>query len=144
MVRKATWSIVLLLLASVQSLAMACGVRCTLMTMPAHAGVVQSSMPAMQHCKGMSSSTSGSESARLDAQASQRCSSGICSGDLAAVKSIGVAAERTDIALSPLADVIFSGSVLLAVSSDKTWRPPASRSTKAPSNLNPLLANLRI
>lgn len=137
MVRKATWSVLLLLLASVQSLAMTCGVRCALMTMPS----VQSSMPGMEHCEGMSS---GSESARHGVQSSQQCSSSICGDDLAVVKSPEAVVERTDIALSPLSDVIFRAFDLSPVSSQKAWPPPTGRSRTTLSNLNPLLSNLRV
>jgi hypothetical protein len=139
MVRKATWSMLLLLLASVQLLAMTCGVRCAAMAMPDRFAAAQSAMPGMEHC-GMSSMR---DSARHDVQAVQRCSSGICGDDLAVVKSPGDVAERADIALAHIVDVIFSGSAVLPLPIDTAWPPLMSRSTTV-SNLNTLLTNLRV
>jgi hypothetical protein len=74
----------------------------------------------------------------------QRCSSGICGDDLAVAKSPGDVAERADITMAHIADVIFSDSVVLPLPIDTTWRPLISQSTTPLSNLNPLLTNLRV
>jgi hypothetical protein len=136
--RKATWAVLLLLLVSLQSLAMPCGVRCAMSHQTAK---VQCSMPGMEHCNGMSIEESGSKSGLHSIHAMRQCSSDVYSDDVAVMKDRGTV-ERTDVVLHTSTNVNAGTSAQLPALVQKAW--PADRSTTVPSNLNPLISTLRI
>jgi len=138
--RRVTWSILLLLLTSVQSFALTCNVRCALMATPAKAAITDNSMRGMEHCDSMPSTPSQDEPR---VQALQMHSSTICCDDLSFAKDSSPA-EQTDIALHSLADASIAEFIILPAPVQKPERPPAYSSTILPSNLIPLVSNLRI
>ena len=77
MVRKTTWSLLLLLLVSVQAFASTCDVRCGAMALTGSAGQTVS----MAHCQGMASSSLAGHEAVDTATPSQPCTSHICKND---------------------------------------------------------------
>src|SRR5579871_5040112 len=96
MSRKVAWSILLLLLTSVQSFALTCNVRCVLMANPVQAST-DNSMPGMEHCD-MSPAQGKSQPSLQSAKAS---SATTCCDDLSFAKDPGTA-EQTNISLLAL------------------------------------------
>jgi hypothetical protein len=79
MVRKTTWSMLLLLLVSMQAFASACDIRCGAMALTGSAGQTVS----MAHCQGMASRPLLGHEAVDTAAPSQPCNSRICKTDWA-------------------------------------------------------------
>ena len=141
--RRVTWSVLLLLLTSVQSFAVACNVRCALMTMDVKTAAVDNSMNGMEHCDGMSSGPSRNESALQSVQALQMHSGSNCCDDLSIAKDPGTV-EQIDATLHTVTHASVTGSIVLSALVRRRERPPTYSSTILPSNLVPLASNLRI
>ena len=142
MSRKVAWSILLLLLTSVQSFALTCNVRCVLMARPAIAATVKS-MPGMEHCSGMSTPTQNESVAVHSLQTSQACSGTTCRDDLSFAKDPGTA-EQADISLHALDHASLTESITSPLSVQKHERPPSPSDTVPPANRTALISNLRI
>jgi hypothetical protein len=148
MARKFFWSSLLLLLASVQSFASACDVRCAFMTMPAQSALMGDSMSGMVHCEGMPSASSSGKSDAGDLgwyglRVSPSCPSSSCTEELSATKG-RVPTERTDAALHALVDMGVHTSRTVPALIQRQERSPDDRSKVPPSNLISLVSNLRI
>jgi hypothetical protein len=139
MSRKVAWSILLLLLTSVQSFALACNARCVLMAKPVQAAT-DNSMPGMEHCD-MPPAQNESPSPSLQ---SVKANSGTtCCDDLSFAKDPGTA-EQTSISLLALDHASLIESVTSPVSVQKNERPPSHSDTAALANRTTLVSNLRI
>jgi hypothetical protein len=144
MSRRITWSILLLLLTSVQSFAVACNVRCALMATDVKAAPADNTMRGMEHCDSMSSAPTQNGSAPQNVQDLHTPSLGAtCCDDLSFAKDPGTV-EQIDAALHPVTDASVTGSITLPMLVRGHERPPAYSSTILPSNLIPLASNLRI
>ncbi|HEY6412780.1 MAG TPA: hypothetical protein VIX42_03785 [Edaphobacter sp.] len=139
MSRKVTWSILLLLLTSVQSFAMVCNVRCALMSAPAKATATDSAMQGMEHCDMPSAPAKNGPAA----QALQVRSGTTCCDDLSFAKDPGTA-EQTDISLHAFDHASLTELVTSPVSLQKHERPPSRSDAVPPSNRTTLISNLRI
>src|SRR5579872_2335115 len=142
MSRRFTWSILLLLLTSVQSFAVACSVSCALMAMPMKTASTGTT-PGMEHCENMSSAAMQNKSATQSIQALQMTSSTTCCDDLSFAKDSGTA-ERTDIVLHSVANASVAEATHLPALAQRRERPPAWSVANLPSNLTPRASNLRI
>jgi hypothetical protein len=139
--RRVAWSVLLLLLASVQSFAVTCNVRCALMGSPAKAAVTDHSMRGTEHCAGMSHARNGSASQSVETLQTRLGTS--CCDDLSLVKDPG-AAEQIDVVMHPIEDVSIARSIVLPALVQMRKRLTAYSSTTPPSSLIPLASNLRI
>jgi hypothetical protein len=139
--RRVAWSVMLLLLASVQSFAVTCNVRCALMGSPAKAAVTDHSMGGMEHCAGMSHARNGSASQSVEALQARAGTS--CCDDVSRVKDPG-AVEQIDVVLHPIDEMSVAGDIVLPALLQMHERLPAYSSTTPPSNLKSLASNLRI
>jgi hypothetical protein len=139
MSRKVAWSILLLLLTSVQSFALTCNVRCVLMARPAQAST-NNSMPGMEHCDMPSVQN---ESASPSLQSVKANSGTTCCDDLSFAKDPGTA-EQTDISLHALDHASLTELVTSPAPVQKHKRPPSHSETVPPSIRTTLVSNLRI
>lgn len=138
MSRKVAWSILLLLLTSVQSFALTCNVRCVLMAQPA--ATKASSMPGMEHCD---MSPAQSKSTQPSLQSPKASSATTCCDDLSFAKDPGKA-EQTNISLLALDQASLTESVTSPVPLQKHKRPTSHSNTVSLSNRTTLVSNLRI
>ncbi len=134
MVRKTTWSMLLLLLVSMQAFASACDVRCGAMALMDSAG----RMVGMARCQDMASQPRGDQEAVNTATPSQPCASHICGNDWAlqnrAVYEFG---------LSPLPVRVLSAVTLsLPVATSLRWK--TDRSTHNIATFDPIISSLRV
>ncbi|MEI9980384.1 MAG: hypothetical protein WDN23_15540 [Edaphobacter sp.] len=144
MVRKTTWLVLLLVVASVQVLAAACATRCDAMSVPAQTASTDNSMHGMEHCGGMMAVDSKSGSYLDRIQALPGCSHAICNEDLSVAKDHRTI-DPTDGALHIVVDASASvTAIALPVSIYKNLRPPGRQRAAAPANLVPFLSNLRV
>lgn len=139
--RRVVWSVLLLLLASVQSFAVSCNVRCALMGSPAKTAATDHSMGGMEHCAAMSHARNRSASQSVEALQTRVGTN--CCDDLSPAKDPG-AVEQIDVVLHPIDDVSVAGSIVLPALVQMHERLPYYSSTTPPSNLIPLASNLRI
>jgi hypothetical protein len=134
MVRKTTWSMLLLLLVSVQAFASACDVRCGAMALMGSAGP----MVGMAHCQGMASQPRADQEAVNTAPPSQPCASHICKNDWAlqsrAVHEFGL----SSLPVTALSAV----TVSLPVATSLRWK--ADRSTHNIPAFDPIISSLRV
>jgi hypothetical protein len=142
MSRKVAWSILLLLLTSVQSFALACNARCVLMARSA-AAATDNSMPGMEHCSGMSTPPRNESVAIHSLQPSKACSGTTCRDDLSFAKDLGTA-EQTNISLHALDHASLTESALSPAPVQKHKRPPSYSDTAPLSNRTTLVSNLRV
>src|SRR5580704_915771 len=124
MSRKVAWSILLLLLTSVQSFALTCNVRCVLMARPAQAST-NNSMPGMEHCDMPSVQN---ESASPSLQSVKANSGTTCCDDLSFAKDPGTA-EQTSISLLALDHANLTESAASLAPLQKHKRPPSYSDT---------------
>ncbi len=139
MSRKVAWSILLLILTSVQSFALTCNIRCALMAKPIQAST-DSSMPGMEHCD---MSPAQNESTQPSLQSAKASSATTCCDDLSFAKDPGTA-EQTNISLLALDYANLTESVTSLAPLQKHRRPPSHSDTVPPSNRTTLVSNLRI
>jgi hypothetical protein len=139
MSRKVAWSILLLLLTSVQSFALTCNVRCVLMAKPAKSAAMDN-MPSMEHCD---MPPAQNESATPSLQSLKANSGTTCCDDLSFAKDPGTT-EQTDISLHALDHASLTESITSPVSVQKHKRPPSNSDTVPPSIRTALVSNLRI
>ena len=132
MVSKTTWSMLLLLLVSIQAFAAACDVRCGAMALMDSAGP----MAGMAHCQGMAS-LAGHEAVNT-VTASQPCASHICKNDWAlqsrAVREFGLSSL-------PVA-VLSAVTGSLPVAASLRWK--TDRSTYNIPTFDPIISSLRV
>jgi hypothetical protein len=144
MVRKTSWLALLLLVASIQLFATVCATKCALMSMPTRNAAVNSAMPGMDNCDGSMVEASRNDLDSHVIQAPEGCTHDICKTDLSVTKD-RVAVDQMDAALQILAGAALDLPVwAMEPSMDRSWRPPASRTTNVRSNLIPLISNLRV
>ena len=134
MVRKTTWSMLLLLLVSMQAFASACDVRCGAMTLMDSAGP----MVGMAHCQGMASRPLPGHEAVDTAAPSQPCASHICKNDWTlqnrAVHEFG---------LSTLCVTVLNAAIRpIPIAASVRWK--AKRSTHRIQRFDPLISSLRV
>jgi hypothetical protein len=139
MSRKVAWSILLLLLTSVQSFALTCNVRCVLMAQPVQAST-DNSMPGMEHCD---MSPAQNESTQPSLQSAKASSASTCCDDLSLAKDPGTA-EQINTSLHALDQASLTESVTSSVPVQKHERPPSHSDTVPLSNRTTLVSNLRI
>lgn len=139
MSRKVAWSILLLLLTSVQSFALTCNIRCVLMAKPVQAST-DNSMPIMQHCD---MSPAQNESTQPSLQSAKASSATTCCNDLSFAKDPGIA-EQTNVSQLALDHANLTESVTSLASLQKHERPPSHSDTVPLSNRTTLVSNLRI
>ena len=139
MSRKVAWSILLLLLTSVQSFALTCNVRCVLMSKPVQAST-DNSMPGMEHCD---MSPAQNESTQPSLQSAKASSATTCCDDLSFAKDPGTA-EQTNISLLTLDHVNLTESVTSLAPLQRNKRPPSHSDTDPLGNRTTLVSNLRI
>ena len=139
MSRKVAWSILLLLLTSVQSFALTCNIRCVLMARPAQVST-DNSMPGMVNCD---MPPAQNESASPSLQSVKASSGTTCCDDLSFAKDPG-AAEQTNISLQAPNHASLTESVTSLAPVQKHERPPSHSDTAQLSNRATLVSNLRI
>jgi hypothetical protein len=139
MSRRVAWSILLLLLTSVQSFALTCNVRCVLMAKPVHASADQS-MLGMEHCDMAPAQNEPTQPILQSARAS---SATTCCDDLSFAKDPGTA-EQTNISLLALNHANLTESITSPAPLQKYKRSPSLSDTAPPSNRTTLVSNLRI
>ena len=139
MSRKVAWSILLLLLTSVQSFALTCNVRCVLMAKPVQAST-DNSMPGMQHCD---MSPAQNESTKPSLQSAKAGSATTCCDHLSLAKDPGTA-EQINTSLHALDQASLTESVTSPVPVQKHERPPSPSDTAPPSSRTTIVSNLRI
>ena len=101
-------------------------------------------MPGMEHCNGTMIADSTTGPGVNQVFAPQGCSHDICRQDLLVTKD-HISADRTDLVLHILVDAHGTAPAIdLLVLLDQNWRPPAEQRTTVPSNLAPLISNLRV
>lgn len=134
MLRKTTWSMLLLLLVSIQAFASGCDVRCATMTTVNSTG----HMASMAHCQGMESEPIAGHAAVNTLTLSQPCTSHICKNDWAfqsrAVQELGLSslpAAALSVATAPTRIVI-----------SVRWK--TDRSMHGIRLFDPLLSSLRV
>ena len=134
MVRKTTWSLLLLLLVSVQAFASACDVRCGAMALMDPAGP----MVGMEHCQGMASQPRADYEAVDTATPSQPCAGHICQNDWLLLSRI-----TYEFSLSSLpATVLSVATPFLPVVSSLRWK--TDRSTHNIPTFDPIISSLRV
>jgi hypothetical protein len=139
MSRKVAWSILLLLLTSVQSFALTCNVRCVLMAKPAKS-VAMDNMPSMEHCD---MSPAQNESKQPSLQSVKASSGTTCCDDLSFAKDPDTA-EQTNMSLLALDHASLTELVTSPAPVQKHKRPPSNSDTVPPSIRTTLVSNLRI
>ena len=134
MVRKTTWSMLLLLLVSVQAFASACDVRCGAMALMDSAGP----MASMTHCQGMASRPIAGHEAVDTATPFQACVSHICKNDLVlqsrAVQEFGLS--------SLVVSVLSAATIPIPIAASVRWK--SARSTHNIPTFDPLISSLRV
>jgi hypothetical protein len=144
MVRKAAWLLLLVLVANIQVFATVCATRCALMSIPTRTVSIDRAAPGMEHCSGTMIAPAGSGSGVGQFLALQGCSHDICRQDLSATRD-HIAVDKTDVVLRDLASAsVTAPAVDSPVLLDQSWRSPAEQRTALPSNLVPLISNLRV
>ena len=134
MVRKTTWSMLLLLLVSMQAFASACDVRCGVMALTGSAG----EMVRMAHCQGMASRPLAGHEAVDTATPSQPCTSRICKNDWSLQNRV-----VHELGLSSLPVTVpsaITGS--LPVPTSLRWK--TDRSTHSIPTFDPFTSSLRV
>ncbi len=134
MVRKTTWSLLILLLVSVQAFASACDIRCEAMARMGSPGP----MVGMDHCPGIASEAVRGDSGVLKVNPPQPCTDHICKNDWSllsrAVYEFGP--------LSPLVNAVSAVPRSLPIEASLRWK--ADRSSRNIPNFDPLLSCLRV
>jgi len=136
MVRKATWSLLLLLLVSVQAFAATCDVRC--MTMATMASAPH--MSGMANCQGIASQRISAQQVGITLSSSRPCASHICKDDWTFLQNpveheLGI--SSLPLALPDRAAMLFEIAHPLQF---KVNRSPHS----IPSSFDPLISSLRV
>ena len=132
MVRKTTWSLLLLLLVSVQAFASACDVRCGTMAL------MGSSMVGMDHCQGMASQTVSDDAAAYTVMPSQPCASHICKNDWSLLSR-----ATYEFGLSSQPATVLSVAIpFVPVVSSLQWK--TDRWTHSIPAFDPILSRLRV
>lgn len=134
MVRKTTWSMLLLLLVSVQAFASACDIRCGAMAFMDTAG----QMVGMAHCQGMASRPLPGHEAVDTAAPSQPCASHICKNDWA-LQSRTV--QELGLSSLPVA-VLSAATIPIPIAIFSRWK--TDRSTHSIPPFDPLTSSLRV
>ncbi|MHB2006580.1 MAG: hypothetical protein ACYDBH_01295 [Acidobacteriaceae bacterium] len=134
MVRKTTWSMLLLLLVSMQAFASACDVRCGAMALMGSAGP----MVGMAHCQGMASRPLPGHEAVDTAAPSQPCTSHICKNDLAVQSR---ALHEFGLSTLPVT-VLGAATIPIPIAGSLRWK--ANRSTHSIQTFDPLISSLRV
>jgi hypothetical protein len=135
MVRKTTWSMLLLLLVSVQAFASACDVRCGAMALM---GGSAGPRVGMAHCQGMASQTVSDDAAAYTVMPSQPCASHICKNDWLLL-------SRTTYEFGPSsqpATVLSVAIPFVPVVSSLQWK--TDRWTHSIPAFDPILSRLRV
>jgi len=134
MVRKTTWSMLLLLLVSMQAFASACDIRCGTMALMDSAGP----MVGMAHCQGMASRPLAGHEAVDTATPSQPCTSHICKNDWSLQSRV-----VHELGLSSLPVTVLSVVTLsLPVATSLRWK--TDRSTHNIPTFDPIILSLRV
>ena len=134
MVRKTTWSMLLLLLVSMQAFASACDIRCGAMALMESAG----HMVGMAHCQGMAFRPIAGHEAVDTAAPSQPCASHICKNDWALQSR---AAHELGLSSLPVT-VLSAVTEPLPVATSLRWK--TDRSTHNIPTFDPILSSLRV
>ena len=134
MVRRTTWSMLLLLLVSMQAFASACDVRCGAMALMDSAGP----MVGMAHCQGMASQPRADQEAVNTATPSHPCASHICGSDWALQSR---AVYEFDLPSLPVA-VLSAVTASLPVAASLRWK--TDRSTYNIPTFDPIISSLRV
>ncbi len=134
MVRKTTWSMLLLLLVSMQAFASACNVRCGVMALMDSAGP----MVGMAHCQGMASRPLPGHKAVDTAAPSKPYTSHICKNDWA-LQSRAV----HEFGLSTLPVTVLSAATRpIPIAASLRWK--TNRSTHSIQTFDSLISSLRV
>ena len=134
MVRNTTWSMLLLLLVSMQAFASACDVRCGAMALTGSAG----QMVSMAHCQGMASSPLADHEAVDTATPSQPCTSHICKNDWSFQSRV-----VHELGLSSLPVTVLNVvAVSLPVAISLRWK--TDRSTHNIPTFDPIISSFRV
>lgn len=132
---KATWSLLLLLLVSVQAFAAACDVRCGAMV-----GMNSANhMSSMAHCPGMASQSVSAHQAILAIAPSQPCASQICRNDWTLFQS----PVLHGLGVSPLT-MSASGHAVIPVQIANSLQFKVDRNTHTIPHFDPLISTLRV
>jgi hypothetical protein len=132
---KATWSLLLLLLVSVQSFAATCEVRCGTMAMMVSA----SQMPGMANCRGMASQRVSDWQADVTVTSAQTCASHICKDDWTFLQS--PVEHELAISLLPLTP---SSSTTMPLEIAHPLQFKVNRSPHSIPSFDPLISSLRV
>lgn len=135
--RRATMSVLLLLLVSVQAFAVMCSVRCATM---GHADT-QNSMPGITNCHGMSNHPAIG-AASYAVLAAHGCSSEICQSDLSLLQN-RTTQEIGALPLSMVTAVVVSSPAKPFQNTIRLWLG-ANRCTNSIPPFDPLISSLRI
>jgi hypothetical protein len=132
---KATWSLLLLLLMSVQAFAATCDVRCGTMAMMESA----SHMSGMANCRGMTSQRFSGQHAEIALTSSQPCASHICKDDWTFLQN--PVEQELGISSLPLT-LLDSITMLLEIAHPLQFK--VNRSPHSTPSFDPLISSLRI
>ncbi len=134
MVRKITWSMLLLLLVSMQAFASACDVRCGAMALMDSAGP----MVGMAHCQGTASRPLAGHEGVNTATPSQPCTSHICKNDWA-LQSRAV----YEFGLSSLCVTVLNAATRpIPIATSLRWK--TDRSTHNIPTFDPIISSFRV
>ncbi len=132
---KATWSLLLLVLVSVQAFAAICDVRCGAMAMMESA----SHMSGMSDCPGMASQTLPGQQTVATVAPSQLCDSHICKDDWTFLQNPDV--YELSITSLPLA---LLGNTVIALEIAHSVQFKTDRSPHSIPAFDPLISSLRV
>lgn len=134
MVRKTTWSLLLLLLVSVQALASVCDVRCETMALMGSANP----MVGIDHCQGMASQAETVDAAVYTVRLPQPCAGDICKTDWSLL-------SRAVYEFGPLSlpvTVMRAAAGPVPIEASRRWK--TDRSTHDIPTFDPILSRLRV
>jgi hypothetical protein len=132
---KATWSLLLLLLVSVQAFAAVCDVRCGAIASADSA----SHMTGMAHCPGMASQSLPTQPSVVGLMTPQPCASHICQNDWTFLQNSVV----HELGILPLSlAVLGHAAIPVEIASPLQFKP--DRSTHSIAVYDPIISSLRI
>jgi hypothetical protein len=132
---KVAWSLLLLLLVSVQAFAAACDVRCGAIASADSA----SHMTGMAHCHGMASQPLPTQQSVVSLMSSQPCASHICKNDWTFLQNPVV----HELGISPLSLAVLGHAVIpVKIARPLQFKP--DRSTHSIPAYDPIISSLRV
>lgn len=132
---KGTWSLLLLVLVSVQAFAATCDVRCGTMAMMESA----SHMSGMANCRGMASQRVADQQSGITLTLSQPCASHICKDDWTFLQN----PVEHELGISSLSLALL-GSTTTYLENTRLLPFKVNRSPHSLPSFNPLISSLRV